>query len=175
MVIGALKKRVLSEGEMVIKQGDDGNEMYIVEKGSLNCSKFVEDGSEMHLRTYNEGECFGELALMYNVPRAAQIKAAADCVLWALDRNTFSQFVKESAIHRRQELISFLGTVKILSELSDDEKEKLADCFQKEKYSDDDKIINQGDAGEKFQIVKEGEAYAIKEGHKKLMDYKKGD
>lgn len=90
MVIGALKKRVLSEGEMVIKQGDDGNEMYIVEKGSLNCSKFVEDGSEMHLRTYNEGECFGELALMYNVPRAAQIKAAADCVLWALDRNTFS-------------------------------------------------------------------------------------
>jgi len=47
-------------------------------------------------------------------------------------------------------LISFLGTVKILSELSDDEKEKLADCFQKEKYSDDDKIINQGDAGEKF-------------------------
>jgi len=47
-------------------------------------------------------------------------------------------------------LITFLGTVKILSELSDDEKEKLADCFQKEKYSDDDKIINQGDAGEKF-------------------------
>jgi len=51
MIITALKKRVLSEGEMVIKQGDDGNEMFIVEKGSFNCSKFVEDGSEMHLRT----------------------------------------------------------------------------------------------------------------------------
>jgi len=64
MIITALKRRVLSEGEIVIKQGDDGNEMYIVEKGSLDCSKFVEDGSEMKLRVYNEGECFGELALM---------------------------------------------------------------------------------------------------------------
>jgi hypothetical protein len=41
--------------------------------------------------------------------------------------------VKESAVIRRQELIKFIGTVKILSELSNDEKEKLADCFVKEK------------------------------------------
>lgn len=145
-----MKKKVCSEGEVVIKQGDDGNEMYIVERGTLNCSKFVEDGSEMQLRTYNEGESFGELSLLYNVPRAANIKAASECVLWLIDRNTFTYYVKESSINRRKELISFLGTVKGLSELTDDEKEKLADCFVKENYSDDDKIINQGDAGEKF-------------------------
>lgn len=150
MIIAAMKKKVCSEGEVVIKQGDDGNEMYIVERGTLNCSKFVEDGSEMQLRTYNEGESFGELSLLYNVPRAANIKAASECVLWLIDRNTFTYYVKESSINRRKELISFLGTVKGLSELTDDEKEKLADCFVKENYSDDDKIINQGDAGEKF-------------------------
>lgn len=63
-VIAAMKKRVVSEGQAVIKQGDDGDEMFIVEKGSLNCSKNVEDGSELPLRVYNEGESFGELALL---------------------------------------------------------------------------------------------------------------
>lgn len=121
-----------------------------MEKGTLNCSKNVEDGSETHLQVYNDGETFGELALMYNVPRGANIKAASECVLWAIDRNTFSYYVKECSILRRNELISFLGTVNILSELNDSEKEKLADCFLKETFSDDDKIINQGDAGEKF-------------------------
>jgi len=90
MIINAMKKRVYSDGEVVIKQSDDGNEMYIVEKGTLNCTKNVEDGNEMQLRTYNEGECFGELALMYNVPRAATVKASSDCLLWAIDRNTFT-------------------------------------------------------------------------------------
>jgi len=85
-----MQKRTYSEGEQVIKQGDDGNEMYIVEKGQLNCTKTIEDGSEMQIRTYVEGEAFGELALMYNVPRAANIRATTACTLWALDRSSFT-------------------------------------------------------------------------------------
>lgn len=157
-VISAMQKRTYTDGEQVIKQGDDGSEMYLVEKGSLNCTKTIEDGSEMQLRTQVEGEAFGELALMYNVPRAANIRATSDCVLWALDRATFNYYVKDSAIRRRQELIEFLGSVSVLSEVSQDEKEKLADCFAKETQNDDEKIINQGDAGDKFYLVKEGEA-----------------
>lgn len=66
--------------------------------------------------------------------------------------------------------MEFLSTVNLLSEINQEEKEKLADCFTKESFEDDEKIINQGDAGDKFYIVKEGEAYAIKEGQRKLMD-----
>lgn len=124
--------------------------MFLVEKGTLNCSKTIEDGSEMQLRTYVEGEAFGELALMYNQRRKANIRATSDCVLWALDRATFNYYVKDSAVRRRQELIEFLGQVSILSEISAEEKEKLADCFTKESFGDDEKIINQGDAGDKF-------------------------
>lgn len=170
-----MTRKTFNDGEAVIKQGDDGDEMFLVEKGSLNCSKTMEDGSEFQIRSYSEGEAFGELALMYNVPRAANIRATSACTLWSLDRISFNYYVRDSAIRRRQELIEFLGTVSILSEVSSEEKEKLADCFTKEQYTTDEKIIVQGDVGDKFYIVKEGEAYAIKEGQKKLMDYKKGD
>jgi len=46
---------------------------------------------------YGPGEAFGELALLYNAPRAATIKAVSDCVLFSLDRQTFNHVVKDAA------------------------------------------------------------------------------
>lgn len=67
----------LKAGETVIKEGDDGDSFYLVEDGELTCSKFLNpsDKKETYLKTYMQGESFGELALLYNAPRAATIVA----------------------------------------------------------------------------------------------------
>lgn len=49
------------------------------------------------MKKYEPGDAFGELALLYNAPRAATIKADNNCVLWALDRLTFNHIVKDSS------------------------------------------------------------------------------
>ena len=46
------------------------------------------------MKVYGPGESFGELALLYNAPRAATIIAKSDSVLFALDRETFNHIVK---------------------------------------------------------------------------------
>ena len=52
-------------GEAVIKQGDKGTEMFVVESGRLQASVIALDGSDVGVvKTYAEGEHFGELALM---------------------------------------------------------------------------------------------------------------
>ena len=45
-------------------------------------------------RYTNPGDTFGELALLYNCPRAATVTCDGDCTLWALERNGFAILVR---------------------------------------------------------------------------------
>lgn len=91
IIINAMNQINFKAGDTVIAQGSDGSEMYLVESGELDCSKtFNEEEGDKYLKTYVSGEIFGELALMYNAPRAASIKAKTDATLWSLDRGTFN-------------------------------------------------------------------------------------
>lgn len=71
-----------------------------MESGEYDCSKLI-DGHETYLKTYRHGEAFGELALMYNAPRAATIVCKTPGKLYKLDRAVFSQVVKEGAYKKR--------------------------------------------------------------------------
>lgn len=72
--------------------------MYVLEQGSLKCTKvFPGNTDPTYLKTYQPGEGFGELALLYNCPRAATITALEASVVWRLDRDTFNNIVKEAA------------------------------------------------------------------------------
>jgi cAMP-dependent protein kinase regulator len=70
---------------------------------------------------------------MHSVPRAANIRASTDSICWSLDRLSFNYYVKNNNIRKRTELIEFLSTVNILSEITFDEKQKLADVFNIER------------------------------------------
>jgi len=62
--------------------------MYVVESGELECFK-----RNTLVKNYIQSEAFGDLALLYNAPRAATIITKSECKLWALDRETFSYIV----------------------------------------------------------------------------------
>lgn len=88
-------------GDKVISQGEDGEVLYVVDSGELDCFKSKENGGDVHLKVYREGEAFGELALLYNAPRAATIKAKTNVTLFGLDRETFNYIVKDAASRKR--------------------------------------------------------------------------
>lgn len=77
--------------------------LYLVDKGELDCYRKMKktDEEDTYLKTYKPGEAFGELALLYNAPRAATIKAKVDSVCFSLDRECFNNIVKEGSLKRR--------------------------------------------------------------------------
>jgi cAMP-dependent protein kinase regulator len=100
VVIDAMDHKCVAPGEFIIKEKDPGDELYVVECGQLSCSKII-NGKDTFLKNYLSGDTFGELALLYNAPRAASIKAETPSHVWVLDRNTFNYIVKDSSQKKR--------------------------------------------------------------------------
>ena len=180
-VIDAFEEKRFNAGDYVIKEGDQGDVVYLVDTGELDCEKTFKKGDKpTFLKTYYPGESFGELALLYNAPRAATIKAKTDCILWALDRGTFNNIVKEAAVKKREKYENSLKNVPILSTIDNYELGQICDAVNSAKAKKGDYIIKQGEKGDKFYILDEGEAYAAKvfnpgEPEQNVKDYKKGD
>ena len=112
-VITAMQERKASAGEVIINQGDAGDNFYVVDSGIYAVTLAgVNDGKPV-LR-YDTGKSFGELALMYNCPRAATVMCENEGVLWVLDRLTFKHVVINSMSGKRNKYELFLQKVKIL-------------------------------------------------------------
>lgn len=181
IVLDAMKEENFKKGDRVIKEGDDGDVLFVVESGLYNCTKIFAGNTEpTNLRKYEPGEAFGELALLYNAPRAATITCEEDGTLYSLDRNTFNHIVKDASVKRREKYMNFLSQVKILESLEPYERSKLADAFKEINYKAGEYVIKEDEEGNTFYFISEGNAIATKtlEAGKppvEVMQYQPGD
>merc|ERR1719375_926739 len=169
----AMNKVTLKPEEKVITEGDVGDFLFIVDEGKLICYKEAV-GEGTVLKTCVAGDVFGELALLYNAQRAASVKAKADCVLWKLDRDTFSNIVIAGADKKREQSKAFLKKVPLLESFEASDLSNLSDVLVPMKFRTDQEVVQQGEAGDIFFIVEEGSLVAVKDG-KEVMNYAPGD
>ena len=163
IVVLAMEERRYSPGDTVISQGDDGDVLFVVDSGTLDCTKVLKAGeAPTFLKNYGPGDSFGELALLYNVPRAATITAQTDSLLWALDRACFNHIVKDSAIRKRERYEEFLKNIDLLGDMDPYERTQLSDAFKTVTFQDESYVIREGDWGDVFFIVASGAAKAMK-------------
>lgn len=157
-VLSALMKKQFPKDTKIITQGDVGDFFYIVESGTVD---FYVNGTKVN--TSGDGSSFGELALMYNSPRAATAVAACDVTCWSLDRATFRRILLEGTFNRRIMYEDFLKDVKVLSGLTVQERLKLADALSTKIYHAGEKIVTEGETGDKFYLIESGNCEISKE------------
>jgi len=150
-------------GYTVMKQGDAGDNYYVLRSGTVEIYVTPKDGGDpICVLTLTDKGYFGELALMYHAPRAASVICKTDCVLEALDGTSFHTILRRSGMNKRQEYHSFLREVPIMQNLEPSDIGKIADVLVRQEFKDGDHIIRQGDEdAETFYILYEGFARAI--------------
>jgi hypothetical protein len=80
----ALEPLRVAGGVDVVTQGDDGDHFYVIADGQV---EVIADGA--HVADLGRGQGFGEIALLYDVPRTATVRTRTACDLYTLDRETF--------------------------------------------------------------------------------------
>jgi CRP/FNR family transcriptional regulator, cyclic AMP receptor protein len=90
-----LRRRRFRKGATVFLHGDPGDDLYVVEAGSVKICMTTPDGKEITLAILGPGEIFGELALMDGAPRSSNAVTMEDCQLLLLERSRFIAFVDE--------------------------------------------------------------------------------
>lgn len=154
-VIDAMFERKVKAGEKVITLGEDGDNFYVIEKGTYDIFVRIE-GQEKKVGQYDNKGSFGELALMYNTPRAATIQATEDGVVWAMTREVFRGIVLKKAFEKRRMYEELLNQVPILESLSAYERMSIADALKTRIYEAGQQVLRQGDPGDEMYFVEEG-------------------
>lgn len=111
----------VTAGEYVFRYGDNPNSFYVVISGYLDVmipkydkagnNYTINDATEQDFKrvsTINEGQSFGELALLANRPRAASVIAKTDVILIVCDRKTYVDHVKEIEKYKMDKKLDFL-------------------------------------------------------------------
>lgn len=158
VLLDAMFPKEYDSGDVIIKQGDDGDNFYILDTGV--CEVYKDDKLVL---TCTETMSFGELALMYNAPRAATVKVKERSKVWALDRQTFKYIIMETTMTKRDQYKGFIEKVPLLESLSEYERLTVADALRVATFADGEVIIRQGDDGNLFYIISEGTAVCTKQ------------
>jgi len=176
-VLDAMFEYKVKSGDNIIRQGDDGDNFYVVESGLYNIYVNTANGNQLVGKCEDSGS-FGELALMYNMPRAATIQASDDGTLWALDRQTFRRIVLRNAFQKRKMYEALIENVPLLSALSDYERMNVADALIPKTYASGEVIVRQGDAAHGMFFLEGGICEVFVESgrgnRKKVSDIEKG-
>ena len=95
-VARALREKTVRKGHILMREGDDGDEMFIVRRGALVVSKAVTGPVEQVLARMGPGDFVGEMALFDREPRSATIQAdsASDASLLVLDRGSLEALME---------------------------------------------------------------------------------
>jgi len=144
-------------GETIIEQGEEGDNFYVIDVGSVDV--FV---NGQYCLTIHEGGSFGELALIYGTPRAATVVAKAEHVkLWAIDRLTYRAILMGSTMRKRKLYDEFLSKVQILADLDKWERANVADALERCDFEAGTHVVEQGQPGDEFFIILDGQAQVL--------------
>jgi diguanylate cyclase (GGDEF)-like protein len=90
-----LAPRRLAKGEVLFREGDIGEDLFIVEDGAMSVGIRLPDGSDHEITQFKEGDFFGEMSIFDNAPRSATCTAVVPTSLYAMSKASFADIIEQ--------------------------------------------------------------------------------
>lgn len=163
-IVNKMNKIDTKPNENIIKEGDKGDNFYVVEAGIFEVYKNDKNDKENYnkkLKEYENEGCFGELALMHGSPRTASVTSKTKGILWSLNGEIFRKVVVLSRIQQTKKINSILNEIDFFKNLTVDEKKQMSQTLSIFRYYKNDHIFTQNEIGKRFYIILNGEVSVL--------------
>jgi CRP-like cAMP-binding protein len=163
----------MTSGTEIIKQGIPADYFYFVKKGEVEVCKTTKTGQKAKLSVVSSGQGFGEVALLTCSHRSCSVHAKTDVSLYRLSKTNFEDIIIADSsftgiLLKKVKDYAQYNKMKTLQPFALLEPEKmlaLTDKLMEGTYAPGDNIINQGEQGDFFYIIKSGRvAVLVKKG-----------
>ena len=155
--VDAFRPQNFNSNETIIRQNEVGDDFYIVTSGTVEV--LVKSSAAKRATskgTLSKGQSFGELALLYNTPRAATIIAQTNVSLWVLPRSLFVNISTYFKYQRQNLYVTFLKKVEVFESMAHEKLIRVAEALESEKHVAGEPIILQGERGDHFYLIAKG-------------------
>jgi CRP-like cAMP-binding protein len=151
-LVAAMQLVTVQKGAVVIQQGAVGDYLYILKQGKLT---FFVDGASVG-STDSPGSIFGELALLYDCPRAATVMADEECQLYRISQHNFRRIQAAHALESVDEARETLRKISMFQTLPEDLIGAIVDSLLKKEFRKGEMLAAKGDEIQGIYILKEG-------------------
>jgi ABC-type lipoprotein export system ATPase subunit/CRP-like cAMP-binding protein len=159
-----VKPQIYQPESAIVRQGEEGDKFYILLSGKADVYINTPSGSELQVNQLKPGQYFGEMALLGGGVRAATVKASHEgpVSVVALNEKAFNSLINDSR-SLREELTSLVerrNTYHQLQAISSLDESALGSILKETKpilYNEGHEIIKQGDVGETFYLLLDGQ------------------
>jgi serine/threonine protein kinase/CRP-like cAMP-binding protein len=154
VVIEQMYKVSVKKDEFLIEQGTEGNTFYVVNEGEFIIT--VKDVGQVD--TLDKGRCVGELALLYNAPRAASVQCISEngAVVWAVDRSAFRKALMDVHQQSTNQNLEFLKKCELLRPLLTNELQLIDQALEPMDFKKGETIFKIDEEGDRFYLIKSG-------------------
>lgn len=97
-LVGRLERRTYHKGQMILRQGDEGNSLFVIVAGRVRIFTLSPDGYELSVSIVDQGNFFGEMALLDGEPRSANVEAMQRTEVLVLHRQAFRNHLLSNPI-----------------------------------------------------------------------------
>lgn len=162
--IDSLKLREFSAGDVIFKEGDAGEYLYLIGMGSVRLQTTLPNGKVRIYSHFLESDFFGEHAFMSHLKHSSSAIAETDTSLLMIERAQFDEWVVKfpqikntvEDFYRKRVLERVLAVTPLFEDVPGKVRLALAEKFNLCRFSRGDTIVKEGEKGDTFYLIRSG-------------------